>query len=103
MNTLDEKLKKIVRELTATHAQDLAITQIKEAFTDEGYIQPIPYSIYARGNSPTSMSGKEWYDKFEKELEMTPTVDKSPLKEVVLEIRGAILEAAKKASGIQDR
>lgn len=72
-----------------------AIAQIKKCFADEGYL---PLSSH---QPPLTMTGQEWYDRFEKELDNYTHFSH---QEVVFDdgiIPEEVLEAAEKASGIE--
>lgn len=80
------------QDLSKAETDSIHPTQgkVKQAFIDAGWQSP---GGGLRGNS---MTGQEWYDRFEKELE------KIGAKDNVRSISGAIAKnAAKKAAGIE--
>lgn len=94
MSDLDKKLEKVISNHERAMSErakntQFTVMQIKQAFTDAGWQSP---GGGLRGNS---MTGPEWYDRFEKELE------KIGAKDNVRSISGAIAKnAAKKAAGL---
>lgn len=123
MSSLDDKLKDILSDLEKVSSgliqvpwnqHDRALQQIKQAFKDAGYVQmagkPVDgvlqtddtyqsgqYTISVTGDKPyvgKLLTGAEWYNRFTKELapyEYTHTH----------KVRiGGVLEAAKRASGL---
>jgi len=126
MTDLDKKLKEIL--LPAIHAldsdeSDTLVTQIKQAFADEGYEkveyertdqrEPVVERFGSLGElgSPKMtihewnkilsnkeiMTGQEWYNRFEKELE---TWKQYGDKVNYMWNTDTVLKAAKKASGL---
>lgn len=91
--SLDDKL----RGLYDGHPDHMEewLTDIKQAFADEGFI-----SVYqGRVDKPT-MTGQEWYDRFEKELKQSGfswDIQNGNQAEAIFDVN----EAAKKASGLQ--
>ena len=72
MSDLDDKLRDIVKDKLVSYVNpysmlpdllDSSVSEIKQAFTDEGYIN------LANVQMKTLMSGKEWYDKLMAEVE----------------------------------
>lgn len=92
---------------------DKAVEEIKQVFADEGYVTVdkriyrdeygrhyLQYTLpneYVRVPQFSYMTGKEWYERFEEELAETT-------KHWLFESfdRSKVLEAAKKASGIDN-
>lgn len=72
---------------------DEAIAQIKQAFTDAGYLPLTPEDIRAKANEKY-MTGQEWYDRFKDNLPAAIPLDPNEQVEWAL-------EAAKKAAGIE--
>jgi hypothetical protein len=100
---------KIAMELT-----DVEIAVIKQAFADEGYLK-FPQDIQESrlmDASEVRLSGKQWYDRFEKEAESLshyirslfregyPTATHEDEREMFVKLD--VLEAAKRASGLED-
>lgn len=94
MNNLDDKLvellllftKEILNDTMDGYDYDTCITQIKQAFADEGW-SPDPLTEVKNINN--LHTGQEWYDGFEKLLSNSTMIQ-----------RGLVLQAAKRASGI---
>lgn len=93
---------------------DKTIAQIKQAFADEGYIQP---ETLKKGigimDAQGYKSGQEWYDRFEKEL-LKEFTKKPPKNTMVLPgwtkedaknlwVAMGIDAAARKAAGLKDK
>lgn len=111
---IDEKLRDILYTLRESKASNVrvmpdAIAQIKQAFTDAGYVhlpnvKPGDYFTINAGTAVLNgegtmtkvdyMSGKAWYDRFIKEINAIPY---SPLR------YHEIMEAAKRAANIEDK
>lgn len=127
MDSLDEKLREIVEEAydeTGMRAGvDNTITQIKQAFQDEGYHQSRPMAqkidpvhegykqlrdthegkVTSLEASPFCMTGQDWLNRFKKELGTTSTLTISPNEEPLIVYSSVTVnESAKKASGIKD-
>lgn len=85
---LDNKLRQIIKGWhsgVGDENADKAIAQIKQAFADKGYLQ-----IQSEVGMDTFFTGKQWYDRFEKEIEDLRDSDWG----------GDYVNAAKKASGL---
>ena len=110
MSTLDDRLREILR---ADRANELAIAetiaQIKQAFADEGWIK-IPQIVEVEGKLETQhnfvdinnmryMTGQEWYDRFERELQRVAFVDEYDVRNAV----NQCWDAAMKAAGLDDK
>lgn len=113
MSDLDDKLKKILKSHVKRKAfspkerirfnidigidEDTAVDQIKQAFADEGWVEE------RLNNEPRHtvkvMTGKEWLDRFEKEL---GGENLKAIAEHDVGLEREMLEAAKKASGVSD-
>lgn len=106
---LDDKLEKILsKQIYAPEGGGRlffqlhpTIAQIKQAFKDEGW-QPPGGGL--RGNLVT---GQEWYDRFEKQLSDDTYGDSNPTNKcdcdgVPYICTCDLLEAAKKAAGLED-
>ena len=119
MSNLDDKLKEIFEEVekaytyyhkshdaSAGTATLIAIDKIKQAFADEYWLTRKRLNIYP---DDRLMTGREWYDRFEKEIDSSthyirslfregyPTATKADNREMFVE--RDVLEAAKKAAG----
>lgn len=91
MSDLDSKLREIrIKQydsgylLSHRELEPEEIAQIKQAFADEGYLQ-----IQTELGMDTFFTGKQWYDRFIKELPLIPGW------------QGTIEKAAKKAAGLE--
>lgn len=102
MDELDKKLDgdflyKVV-DLVERDKLDDALWRIKQAFIEAGYSKSPLTAIREEMQIRGMMTGQEWYDRFAKELddiEMKLVIhNKTATKE-------EILEAAKKAAGIE--
>lgn len=112
--SLDDKLRKLVISYghcdagmgcesdPACGLADEAVEEIKQAFKDARWIE-IPGKVKSTriteelDELPTGyMTGKEWYDAFEKELN-----DKHRLEKTFMIPISVVFEAAKKASQIE--
>jgi hypothetical protein len=109
MAIIDDKLKEIVDALDTAQVCNHThfIDQIKQAFTDEGYANPdevFDGVIDGLAKNGKKLTGQEWYDRFEKELDVQLDNDKGEEWLDHLAEYGAdltpILDAAKKASGL---
>lgn len=112
-SSLDDKLREILEGymhyLTGRQQENgldwdgdypTTIGRIKQAFADEGYVNKIDnpnmIGMYVDkdGYIYKAMTGQEWYDRFEKEMDNQPyKID--PMFSVAFEV-------AKKAAGIKD-
>jgi hypothetical protein len=110
MDSIDEKIREIldtviprdgeVDGMTAElhdNAVDNTLAKIHAAFTEEGYVQ-VPKEVQETWKEYNRMAGymtgQEWYDRFEElveEMNMEPPI-----------VDGAYLEAAQRASGIDN-
>jgi hypothetical protein len=96
-SNLDDKLKEIFKDsdLMYSHATEVLIAQIKQAFAEEGYFQvEVNGKIYTHNLNDNRLTGQEWYDRFEKEVVGRDwhVADILPAPQT---------EAARKASGIK--
>ena len=119
MSNLDDKLKEILTEDYCYSiypkesgdnidykALDKLVAEIKQAFADEYWLTRKRLNIYP---DDRLMTGREWYDRFEKEIDSSthyirslfregyPTATKADNREMFVE--RDVLEAAKKAAG----
>lgn len=111
MNNLDDKLKEIlngyfegasIEPINDDQDKVAAITDIRQAFADEGYEKRVlGRDFTARVDMKEVMTGQEWYDRFGREYPMYPdTNQQSHLLQS--KIREEALEAAKRASGVNN-
>jgi hypothetical protein len=121
MTNLQNKLL----DLTCTHANQLHATDCKdciqlvnditELFIDEGYVKIPQVELRTKGhmtgepaiftiNGVVSMTGQEWYDRFEEEWVSEPIILNSGYMETaedwITKIDARVKETAKLASGI---
>lgn len=108
MSDLDEKLKAIELDrdefdsinYSYVRLSDAQILYIKQAFIDAGWLAPGTSMIVTAKGLPI-MTGKEWYDRFEKELQFAVNTLKTyddPMDYIaVVNAR----QAAKKSAGIE--
>lgn len=96
MNTLDKKLRNLIIEFIAHHDNsfvgvDEVVAQIKQVFAEE---HPIWRLDSVTGRSDQLMTGQEFYDRFEKELDSISGA--TP----ITNIRQAVKDVARKAAGL---
>ena len=133
MSSIDDKLREVIRYIANedgyVEPEDLdnAIAQIKQVFADEGYLPHVDCGKHVKvgdklyitnGNDPLVkldlakyMTGREWYDRFEKEAgscthyirslfaSHVETASKADEREMF--VKQDILQAAKKAAGVE--
>lgn len=109
MSDLDSKLREILEEVedevnntggVSTKHRGRLVAQIKQAFAEEGYVKVSKdnqdkiktATIYSINHGQYElMTGQEWYERFEKELNNHP-----------IKLQGTeIMRAAKKAAGLE--
>jgi len=107
--SLDEKLREIVADMPYP---DAAVETIKQAFTDSGYLNSVRMNgktIVMNGKDPLgqvvywpdkAMTGQEWYDRFEKELEHK-VIGVGYGGQDALYVFNYVVGAAKKAAGLK--
>jgi len=101
MNVLDDKLDYILKSNAAVqrhfdkHAEadyDKLIPQIKQAIAKEQIKEVL--------SNPVEMTGQEWYNRFEKELEK---YNLGILPTTKFFNRAKVLQAAKRAAGLENQ
>lgn len=127
MSELDEKLKKIIGEDETTlyihtlsegepdieciHLTKEGLEQIKQAFVEDGWVRldfadtgtAAVVAAEAKRNYESVMTGQDWYNRFEKELDQFTFATLHTANGVVEELttRPTVFEAAKRAAGIE--
>lgn len=118
MSNVDNKLRYILEDWYPGTQYSDVIPQIKQAFSEAGYINGIDYADWLtrrqripeglRGYMdfvaknkglkvpPRLMTGQEWYDRFEKEYRKLGGYPDD------VNINSNAMEAARKASGVDD-
>lgn len=131
MSDIDEKLREMLNdsviileanrdvgprkwEVALNLFLDDVIPQLKQAFTDAGYIQmaynPAKQEVAGKPvadvlqTDNTLMSGQEWYERFMKELQSKPDYIMSIFQEHDTDLiaRGKVRHAARRAAGISE-
>lgn len=112
--SIDDKLKSLLEDDESgikhccgqTGCDDIEadITQIKQAFTDEGYkyVTRAETELLDRAINGDLMTGQEWYDRFKGELMGISVLWTEEIPKQLNPYALKVLEAAKKASGISD-
>jgi hypothetical protein len=109
--SLDGKLKTIMAEQyePINNTADEWIPQIKQAFAAESYRQILTakeqmQAVEAHNADLVYMSGQEWYDRFEKELEplLTYPIDDSGIVNYSCIMKDSVYIAARRATGLAD-
>lgn len=88
--TLDDKLRELT--LSRPMGTDEFIAQIKQIFADAGYVTPSVIDL--------RMDGEQWYARFEKELPKIRIAEMAVGGNYSELMRGTVLAAAKRASGL---
>ena len=118
MSDIDERLKKLQLSPIDNYGEywtlsDEDVAQIKQAFADEGYVQMPQVEMITRfesGKKPELfmvngkevMTGREWYERFEKELGEPQTFAGYGYDSVGYD-EDDVLAAAKRASGVEEQ
>lgn len=91
----DGRPKHLLQELEET------VPQIIQAFKDDGWLRTVDVSMpaFTPYNQEPRMTGQEWYERFEKELEDMPIPDALDYK---IAVQKPYTQAAKRASGIEE-
>jgi hypothetical protein len=104
--SLDDKLRDILLGPTST---DEAVQLVKQAFAAESYRQILKAkeqmkAVEAHNADLVYMSGQEWYDRFEKELEplLTYPIDDSGIVNYSCIMKDSVYIAARRATGLAD-
>lgn len=99
MTNLDDKLKELVFKMAGgiKDGGEDEITQIKQAFADEGYVAKSELKSWSY--TAELLTGTEWYDRFEKELNNLGVNYKTGMTGLMA---SEILEAAKRAAGLDN-
>lgn len=102
MSDLDDRLREIPidRDGGRYHLSSAELIWVKQAFADEGYERLGHHTTKKPGQkAELIMTGQEWYDRFEKEMDEAKRW--TSMNGAIVMSPNVAIEAAKRAAGIE--